>query len=250
MKTEEYHLMSRIEKTHWWFIGKRFLVDTTLRGLLSHGPRSQTHLDVGCGTGMVLDLLQGFGKAFGVELSSEALSYLRPAHGHQIALADAAQAVPFRDNTFSIITCLDVLEHLDDDDSALREAYRVCAPGGHMILTVPALRFLWGPHDEALHHRRRYTRSGLLRALSRCKWQVARCSYYNTILFFPILAVRILNRCRQRGVRPRSDLSLAVPRWLNAALSRLFCTEIRLLRFLDFPFGVSILAVLKKPAIL
>lgn len=239
-----------MERTYWWFVGKRYLARTILKTVVPmDGPKDKALLDIGCGTGMVMELLGNFGNAFGMDVSSEALRFLRKSDRHRLVKANADNAVPFKDDTFSTITCLDVLEHLDDDLSALKEAYRVCAPGGHMILTVPAFHFLWSPHDEALHHRRRYTRSSLLHAVSRCKWQVAGCSYYNLALFLPILAVRMLSRYRRQGVNPRSDFSLAFPRWLNAMLAGLFCAEIRLLRFLYFPFGVSLVAILRKPAV-
>ena len=246
MEKDEYRLMHRIEQTYWWFVGKRFLVKTALERLSVDSLRQGKALDVGCGTGMILKLLESFGPAYGMELSWEAIRFLRQRNLNLIARSDANQYVPFKTNSFSVVTCLDVLEHLDDDLNLVKEMFRVCKPGGYVIVTVPAFESLWSPHDTALHHKRRYTKHALIKRMCQCNWKVVKCSYYNTILLLPILAIRRLKTLLSQDKDPHSDFFIRLPAWLNRTLSLLFISEIYCLTFLVFPFGVSLLLILQK----
>jgi len=248
MQLEEYDMMHHIERTYWWFLGKRFLVRTMIKRLVMDGPSDLVFMDIGCGTGMIMELLGSFGRVFGIELSPKAIHFLKQHKLKRLARADANRAIPFRDNTFFAVTCMDVLEHLEDDLSVLEEAFRVCRPGGYMLVTVPAFDILWSPHDVALHHKRRYTRKQILDKIKGLEWKVIRCSYYNTVLFFPILFFRALRKRLTTTTHARSDFFVALPRWLNRTLTLLLLSEIRFLRYFDFPFGVSLLLVLRKPS--
>ena len=246
MEKNEYRVMHDIEQSYWWFVGKQFLVKTLLKGFSPRGLGHEKILDIGCGTGIVLKLLENFGEAYGMELSSEAIRFLRKRYLNLVVRSDASQSLPFKNDTFSVITCLDVLEHLDNDFNLLREMMRVCKPRGHIVVTVPAFEFLWSPHDVALHHKRRYTKRKTVGAIRRLNWKVVKCSYYNTILFPPILAVRKLKPLLSNKQNVQSDFFMPLPRWLNSILILLFISEIRCLQFLNFPFGVSLLLILQK----
>jgi SAM-dependent methyltransferase len=246
MEKIEYKVMHDIEKSYWWFVGKQFLVKTLLKELSFERFAPRKVLDIGCGTGITLKLLEGFGQAYGMELSSEAIHFLRQREVKYIVQSDAGQRLPFKDCTFSAITCLDVLEHLDDDVNVLKEMARVCRPGGHVIITVPAFSFLWSLHDVALHHRRRYTKWQLLGKVSRLGYKVVKVSYYNFVLFFPILSVRRLKPFVFHERNFRSDFFLPLPKFANSLLGVLLLGEILCLRFLNFPFGVSLVLLLQK----
>jgi ubiquinone/menaquinone biosynthesis C-methylase UbiE len=246
MEKDEYRIMHDIEQTYWWFVGKQFLVRRILQGLPLNKTRQDRILDIGCGTGIILKLLENFGVSYGAECSPDAIQFLRHRGLNLIVQSDVDQSVPFKDNTFSAITCLDVLEHLDNDLKLLKEMGRVCKPGGHVILTVPAFEILWSPHDIALHHKRRYTKQQMLSMISQSNWKVVKCSYYNGILFCPILSIRTLKQCLSRYHPARSDFFINLPAWLNRALSLFFLCEIFLLKYLNLPFGVSLLLILQK----
>ncbi|MBW2566558.1 MAG: methyltransferase domain-containing protein, partial [Deltaproteobacteria bacterium] len=158
----------------------------------------------------------------------------------------ASLSIPFKVDVFFFFSCLDVLEHIDDDFALLNEMVRVCEPGGHIILTVPAFNAVWSPHDSALQHRRRYTRKQMLKRVCQLNSAVIKSSYYNTALFLPILAVRKLKPFLSDRQNTESDLFIPIPRWLNALLTLLYMAEIACLQFLNFPFGVSLLLILKK----
>jgi ubiquinone/menaquinone biosynthesis C-methylase UbiE len=248
MEKEEYNIMHHFERTYWWFLGKRFLVRTMIKRLvIEEGSRGPVFLDIGCGTGMIMELLRSFGSVFGIEVSQEALQFLKQHQLKGLAQADANQSIPFKNNTFFAITCMDVLEHLEDDLAVLKEAFRVCKPGGYMIITVPAFDLLWSPHDIALHHKRRYTKKQLLNRIKGLHWEMIKCSYYNTVLFLPILFVRKLRNQLTTTTDARSDFYVNLPPWLNRMLSWVLLSEIRFLRHFDLPVGVSLLLILRKP---
>jgi ubiquinone/menaquinone biosynthesis C-methylase UbiE len=246
MKTDEYAIMYRIEQTYWWFVGKRFLVKNTFKRLFTKGSKQNEILDIGCGTGIILKLLKSFGNAYGMELSEKAIRFLKQRDLNLVVRSDASKCIPFKTNSFSAITCLDVLEHLEEDGNLIGEMFRICKPGGYVIVTVPALESLWSPHDVALHHKRRYTKQQLLRRVSQFNWKIVQSSYYNTTLFLPIMAIRKLKTCLYSNKDTHSDFFIRLPAWLNTTLSLLFVSEIYCLKFLNFPFGVSLLLILQK----
>jgi SAM-dependent methyltransferase len=152
------------------------------------------------------------------------------------------EELPFPDRSFNVVTCLDVLEHTDDDIVALREIRRVCAPGATFIAMVPAYGFLWSEHDEALKHRRRYTAHELRNKMTSAGFDVVSSTYFITMLFFPILAVRLWQGLFKRNIYPRTAIH-ELPRWMNRLFVALLDIERFLTRFLNLPFGVSVVVV-------
>jgi SAM-dependent methyltransferase len=160
----------------------------------------------------------------------------------------AGTGLAFSDDTFDLICALDILEHVDDDVSALRESHRTCKPGGLMLLTVPAYRFLWGRQDEISRHRRRYVASDVRQRVTSAGFSIQRLTYFNTVLFPIIAAIRIFRRWRgpRSGETLRSDFSMTQPGRLNDILAVIFAGESLLLPYVDLPLGVSVLCVAEK----
>ena len=247
MERSEYGVMYRLEQSYWWFVGKQFLVREQVKPLLSNRGMGARILDIGSGTGIILKTLEEFGQAFGMEMSREAIQFLKKRNLKRVVCSDAEQVLPFKNESFSLVTCLDVLEHLDHDKELLAEMIRVCEEGGHVLVTVPAFNRLWSPHDSVLHHRRRYTRTRLLDQLSGLNGQVLKASYYNFMLSLPILAVRKLRSLFSEKGKGQSDFFIDLPEGLNRSLSALYKLEILGLRILRYPYGVSLLVLLRKP---
>jgi SAM-dependent methyltransferase len=231
-------------------VGRRRILLTVLDRYLGTGKATERRiLDVGCGTGTMLSHLGVYGKAEGVDIDEEAVGYC-----HERGLLDvrlgAAENLPFDDGTFDLVTALDVVEHLDDDLAALREIGRVLRPGGYLLVTVPAHRFLWGDQDEVNLHKRRYVAAEVRDRLTQAGFDVQRVSYMNAFLFPPIAGIRLLRRLENR-LRPRttikSDFRYPAPRPLNFLLASIFGAEARIVRRFDLPIGVSILALVRKP---
>lgn len=154
MDAAEIQRLAEYEEWYWWHRARQTIVTTLLRRHLPEGVPSRRVLDVGCGAGATSLVLREFGTVLGVDFGVEAATAAR-GRGLQSACMDAGH-LGVRDESFDIVVALDVLEHLDDDVAAARELRRVLKPGGLLLVTVPAYRWLWSDHDVALGHRRRY----------------------------------------------------------------------------------------------
>jgi len=213
---EEVARKAELDERHWWYRGRRAVLRAALTQLAVR-PGCPV-LEVGCGTGSNLALLAEVGPARGVELNPGGLAWARRA-GHTVDEA-AAEALPFGDGEFGLLACLDVLEHVSDDQAALAEMRRVTAPAGTLLLTVPAYPRLFSEHDEAAGHRRRYGRAQLLELAGRAGWEPALMTNFNLLLLPVAAAVRLARRfasLRGRQGTPRSDL-LRTPPALDGAL--------------------------------
>jgi SAM-dependent methyltransferase len=184
------------------------------------------------------------GQVFGIEPDAGALALARPRGGAHFCRA-VGTAIPFRDGAFDLVLASDVLEHIGDDARAANEIRRVLRPGGSLIFSVPAHPWLFGPHDVALRHHRRYTRRAIRRVLEGAGLTVSWLSYWNTVLFPVVVAGRLVRRFSTAGAK--SDTRDAPP-WLNAALTGLLALEARVLRVSRLPCGVSLIGVALRPA--
>jgi SAM-dependent methyltransferase len=252
MEQHTYAIMRRVEERHWWFAGRRQIIKSFLERLFSDADNTspkngEQHvptkiLDVGCGTGANLEMLSQFGQTEGMDVSVEALAFCCE-RGLRNVKQGQAEALPYENNSFDLVTGLDVVEHLDDDLAGLKEMRRVLRRGGHALLFVPAFMFLWGVQDDISNHRRRYTLPGLKRVLRQAGFEVERATYVNISFFAPILLGRLLMRAFR--LRPSSENNITIG-FLNGILGKIFGSESLALRYLNFPFGVSIICVARK----
>ncbi|MEZ5307135.1 MAG: class I SAM-dependent methyltransferase [Pyrinomonadaceae bacterium] len=242
MQEHTYAIMDRVEGDHWWFVGRRAILETFLHQLVGDGSGDRPRiLDVGCGTGANLEMLSAFGNAEGVDVSKEALDFCR-----QKGLTvheGLAESLPFSNGEFDIATALDVIEHLDDDVAGLREMNRVLRPGGKALFFVPAFMWLWGVQDDISHHRIRYTRTQIKERIKSAGFSIERSTYANITFFPPILFGRILMRLT--GVKPESENNINVSA-LNGLFGKIFSAERFWLRKHSFPIGVSIVISASK----
>lgn len=252
MNNERIDELANLETKYWWHVGRRDVIRTLLRGLAL--PPAATVVDVGCGTGVNLPLLAKYGKVTGVEPNPLARRYAeshtagRAAFGEPRlwrVVAGEATRLPIGDASVDLVTAFDVLEHVIDDEAALREFARVLKPGGRVFLLTPAHQFLWSEHDEALGHERRYTLSELHRKLDRAGFAVTRRTYCITFLFLPILFYRFIRSLFPRHGPARTSY-LILPKGLNAVGVWFLRFEALILRFVNFPFGVTCAVIAEK----
>jgi len=231
-----------LEGRHWWYRGRREVVHAALTRL--DLPQPCELLDAGCGSGTNLEWLSSLGPARGVDLNPAAIEWAA-SRGHDVAVGSLNQ-LDYRRQSFDLITCLDVLEHIEDDAGALLELRRVTRHGGHLLVTAPAYPRLRSEHDAAAGHVRRYTRPRLVRLAEANGWEPVLVTSFNFLLLPAAAARRLATRPRRQSRRPRSDL-LRGPAALDSPLSlplRLEAAALR--RGVRLAWGLSILVALRK----
>src|ERR1043166_2183036 len=222
MMQHTYPILYAVEESHWWYIGRRRIIRSFVKQIYDRvTDRRARILDVGCGTGANLVLLSEFGDAQGVDVSPDALAFCRERGLENVRLG-AAEALPYGDHEFDLVTAFDVVEHMDDDVAGLREMRRVLRPGGRLLMFVPTFMFLWGVQDEVSHHRRRYRLAELERAANDAGFSIERTTYANLTFFFPTLLGRQLMRLT--GIRPESENNVNVSA-LNGVFGALLGAE-------------------------
>jgi len=247
MDQTEQERMERMEESYWWHVGRRYLIERTLARRF--GPAGALAIcDVGCGTGRNMEFLDRFGQVVGVEPPGPGLEICRRRGlGDERVREGLATAIPFDDHSFDLVTAFDVLEHLDDDAAGLAEMKRVLKPGGHLLLTVPAYRFLWSVHDESLGHRRRYVASELHSKLNAAGYVVIRRSYAISFPLPAIMAFRIAQGLLP-AVAEQGASYVEVPPAINNLLIGALKFEAKLLKAIDLPAGASIFALARRDA--
>lgn len=253
MQQHTYAIMDEVEGSHWWFVGRRKILESFLEPIVAKLRDAAQKgeppavaggfriLDVGCGTGANIEMLSQYGEAEGVDVSDDALEFCR-RKGLQVQKG-LAETLPYDDESFDLTTALDVVEHLDDDVAGLKEMFRVTKSGGYSLIFVPAFMWLWGVQDDISHHRIRYTKTQIVERLHKAGYTVERATYANWTFFTPILAGRTLMKLT--GIKPESENNITISA-LNGVLGKIFGSERFWLKHLNFPLGVSIVIVAKK----
>ncbi len=242
MDKEQYEILYRLEERHWWYLGMRCIVDSTIKQYLDPS-KSYRILDAGCGTGGMMQHLRGFGSVTGLDIADEALIRCRQRDLSRLARG-SVEHLPFATSSFDLLVSFDVIYHraVSDDRLALSEFQRVLSPGGLLVLRVPAYNWLRGSHDIAVHTGRRYSRLELGQKLLEAGFEIRKLTYANCLLF-PVAAVKRLLEGAGRSMRP--DLDLPSP-WINRTLLAVLSFESALLNAVSLPWGLSVLAVAKK----
>lgn len=243
MDASYYATLDSVQENHWWYTARRTILERVLRDVFDQGTPPGTLYDLGCGVGANLPVLEKFGPTKGIDMSPDAIEFCRRRGRNNVQLGNLDELTGIPDGSASVAMLADVIEHLDDEQPCLNAAHRTLAPGGALIVTVPAYMFLWGPSDEVNHHKRRYT-AERLRRLIEPAFRIQHLTYFNTLLFGIVAMGRfgevILKR---RG----DDMAKLPPPILNRAMESVFRAEASIVPRLKLPFGVSLLCVARKP---
>jgi SAM-dependent methyltransferase len=232
----------RAEDRHWWYRGRRNVLERVIADLRL--PARARILDAGCGSGRNMVELARHGTVTGVELSGTSVALARDRAAGEV-IEGSVLEMDLAADSFDLAVSLDVIEHLQDDLSALRELRRVVAPGGSLLVTVPAYQWLWSGHDEINHHHRRYTRRSLLRVAEQAGWEPVRTTYFNSLLLPVAILLRMLERLNTKTTESSLDLWIP-PAPLNWLLERPLTLEAVLIgRGRRIPAGLSLLAMFR-----
>ena len=245
MEKQEYQTLYNLEESHWWYRGLReltlYFIDK-----FSQGKGDFKILDAGCGTGGLLKLLKSY-RAYGLDFSPEAIKFCRQRKLDNVVLG-SINKTPFESGSFDLITSLDVLYHLgvDDDLEALRELYRLLNKGGILILNLVAYDFLTSRHDIAVHTKRRYTAGSLKNKAEQAGFKVEKITYRNTVLFPLAFFKRMFDKLFLKSDKKAGSDLVELPDFLNRFFTQILSWENILLRKINFPFGLSVFALLRK----
>lgn len=235
--------MAATESSHWWFVGRRAVIEALLRDM--DLPTSGEILEAGCGTGGNIATLRRYGSVSAFEPHIDALGFARERHPDvDIRAGSLPDDLPHEAGKFDLVAALDVLEHVDDDRGSARALSDLVRPGGWLLVTVPAHQALWGSHDRRLHHVRRYGQGELLDLFERQNLELVRVTPFNMLLAPIAVLYRILERVLRLDLGNQERVP---PRIVNRSLGLIFGLEARWVRTgRSLPFGISYAAVLRR----
>lgn len=243
MERAVFDRMAELDQDHWWFIARRRILAEVI-GRIARPPKKARVLEVGCGTGHNLPMLGQFGKLDASELDDCARALASKRLGCEIKSARLPDLSMFERDAYDLVALLDVLEHVPNDVASLKAVLKRLKPGGALVLTVPANPWMWSAHDQAHHHFRRYSKRELQRVVREAGFEVELLSFFNTLLFPLVAAARIVGKItRKESADDSLPGALA-----NAALQKIFSLEAQMVGRTPMPFGVSLVAVLRRPA--
>jgi SAM-dependent methyltransferase len=242
MKKITYDIEWNLEGFHWWFVGRRKLLEFLLSSVGIQ--KDSLVIDIGCGVGSNLRHFRSMcSRLIGIDSEIYSLSLAKKRLSAVPLVNGDLTNLPFKASSIDLIIATDILEHLDEDKKGIKEIHRTLKWEGKAIFTVPAFEFLWGIQDIVGMHKRRYSKKELIRKVEMEGFKVLRSSYFNFFLFPPILIMRRM--IHLLGLKVKSENEINSP-FMNFFLRTIFSIEPHLLQYFSFPFGVSIFCVAKK----
>ncbi|OWK30677.1 class I SAM-dependent methyltransferase [Sphingomonas mucosissima] len=242
MDRRVYDRMAEHDSTHWWYRARRdILADFLARE--ANLPQHARILEIGCGTGHNLPMLAQFGTVDAIEIDPAARDVAGKRLGKPVGDAPLPALPGVPHGQYDLIAVLDVVEHIEDDVAALRAMRERLAPGGKILITVPAHQWMWSAHDVVNHHHRRYSKGSLEKAIGAAGLRSRKLGYFNSLLFPLAAGARIAGRFTGRDDSDDSP----PPRPVNALFETIFRIERHLVGRFPMPPGVSILT-LAEPA--
>lgn len=239
METREYQMMFEVENTHFWYKGMRIIIKRLLDKYLPKNKKLKI-LDAGCGTGRNIMFLKNYGQVSGFDISPHAIKYCKKRGLINIKRC-SVDRINLHNNSFDLITCFDVIYHkqVKNYKNVINNFHRILKPGGILLIRVPAFQFLSGSHDKAVHTKHRFNKNELKEILISQKFRIMKISYINFFLF-PFIAIsRIVIKSKNSDVKKINfflNYLLIFPLWIESLI----------IKYIDFPYGVSVVAICQK----
>jgi SAM-dependent methyltransferase len=237
MERAVYDRIRTLELAHWWFVGRRRVLSRLIGQLAL--PKRAKILEVGCGAGGNIPMLSDFGGVDALEPDQPSRDYVREHCGVEPKDGHLPDDLPYAPKSFDAVCAFDVVEHVADGKGAMQALGKLVAPGGYLVVTVPAYQWMWSHHDELHHHKRRYTRDRILEEMRAAGLLPVKASYFNALLFPLAAVVRLAKRALHDD---RADDRMPSP-MVNSLLRKLFSLEAGWLSRRSLPFGLSIVVI-------
>ena len=238
MERSVYREMAELDQRHWWYRARRDVLADLIRRY-AMPPQGAHILEIGCGTGHNLQMLEAFGNVDALELDEEARTIAEQRLGRSVMSAPLPELAGVSDRHYDLIAALDVIEHIDDDRAALAAIASKLRLGGKLVMTVPAHQWMWSANDVVNHHKRRYSKAALKLLVDSSPLKLEKLGYFNSLLFPLAVAERFSSK-----LRGKDDADVKLPSApLNTALEAVFRAERHLVGRLPLPPGLSLFAV-------
>ncbi len=238
MERVVYERMAELDDSHWWYCARRQVLEALIGRSIAL-PVNARILEVGCGTGHNIKMLESFGSVDGVEIDPEAREIAQKRLGRPIASSPLPELTGIERNAYDLVAALDVVEHVDDDRATIAALASCLRPGGTLLVTVPAHQWMWSAHDDLNHHKRRYSKAALRRLIEQSPLRLQTLGYFNSILFPLAVGARLAAKLTGRG---GADDKLP-PAPVNYVFERCFAAERRLVGKVPLPPGLSLFAI-------
>jgi SAM-dependent methyltransferase len=226
------------EKKHWWHIAKRALINQFIKG------KNLNILVAGVGGGMICDELRMSGHhVIGMDISPVSCEYANRKGDIPIINGDLEKPLPFTKESFDLVIIADVLEHLDNDNHLLAEAFLCLKSQGSVIITVPAYPHMWSSWDRRLHHKRRYSLAAIKRKVNEAGLKIYKASYYNMLLYPLVYIYRIILSLPEGECPEKSDFTVFHNKLVSGFFVFYYFLERFFLKIGNLPFGLSIFVV-------
>lgn len=239
MERAVFDRMAEQDQVHWWYVARRRILAALIEREVKL-PNDARILEIGCGTGHNFEMLRRFGRLDAIEVDAPARALASKRLGHAVGDAPLPGLKGVKDGTYHLIALLDVLEHVDQRPESLKSIAAKLAPGGRLLVTVPAYQWMWSAHDLAHHHKLRYSKRSLRRDAAAAGLRVEKIGYFNSLLF-PIAA---LVRLAGKALGKSSSDDKIPPAPLNGLFTFMFGLERHLVGRVKLPAGVSLFALL------
>jgi len=243
MQEVAYKKMDEFSDNHFWYVGRNNIILSLIDIIMNDSV--ERILDYGCGTGELLNnlnIIYPSKEIYGADISELAIDYCSSRGLDTVINLNIDEP---KENYYDLVMCLDVIEHISDDVEFLCKMHKLLRSGGKLLITVPAYDILWSGEDYVSKHFRRYTRKILKNKINNAGFRINKISYYNFLLFFPLVIVLVVKRIFRPRSMYESDI-VDMNKLTNRILTWIFSSEKWLLRFMTFPFGASIICIAKK----